>query len=122
MIGAGERGRENAQQRKEASEKHDGAAPAIKEILTETQFLRPKSHIMAVTFEQLGAELPAEPIADIVSNDRAGRRRDHDIFDNHRPGEPSEYRCADQHGFARQGKAGAFKRDDEKNRPVAVGR
>src|SRR3984957_20815077 len=79
-IDASEKRRKSAQHRDEAAEKDDLAAVLEEEILPDFEPLLIKSNIMPKAKNKRKAELATDPIAAIVADDGAGRRRpDHPV-------------------------------------------
>ena len=75
VVDAGQKRREGAQNRDEAAEKHDLAAVPEKQILAELQAPLVEAHVAAKPIDEAKAELPPDPIAAIVADDRPRRGR-----------------------------------------------
>ena len=120
-IDAGEERREGAQHRDEAAEKHDLPAVLEEEILPDLEPPLVQANVVSVAVDERKAEFAADPIAAIVAEDRARRRRrDHPIDVQRSMG--GEDRGGDQNGLAGHRNPGALHRDDQEDREIAVGR
>ena len=75
MVDAGEERREGAQHGDEAAEEHDLAAVPEKQVLPELEPALVEAEIAAVAVDDGEAEFPPDPVAAIVADDGAGRRR-----------------------------------------------
>ena len=89
-IDAGEKRRKSPQHRDEAAEKHDLAAVLEEEILPDLEPPLVQANVVSVSVDERKAELAADPIAAIVAEDRARRRRSR-----------SPHRCSAFHGRRR---------------------
>ena len=77
---------------------------------------------MAVPLQQTRSKLAADPITDVVPDNRAGGGGHNDTFDRQAAGLSGVDGGADQHRLARQWYARALQRHDKKDHPIAVGR
>ena len=97
------------------------AAVFQKQVLPELEPPLVEVDIVAIAVKERKPELPPDPITAIVANDRAGGRRADHAVNSKRP-LAREDRGGDQDGLTGHRDAGAFHRDDEKNRQIAIGR
>jgi hypothetical protein len=78
-IDAGQERGEDPEKGDEAAEEDDLAAMLHEEILTDLDARLGQADVAAIANEHREAGLPPDPIADIVSNDGAGRSRGNDL-------------------------------------------
>ena len=74
----------------------------------------------AMPDQQLQAEFAADPEADIVAEDRAGRRESNDFDDGAFPAMARQHGRGHQNGLAGQGNAGALQRHQHENGPGSI--
>ena len=85
MTPAKERG-EDSEKGDEAAEEDDLAAMLHEEILPDLDAWLGQADVAAIANEHREADLPPDPIADIVTDDGAGRSRGNDLGNIEAPG------------------------------------
>ena len=110
-IDAGEERGEHPEKGDEAAEEHDLAAMLHEEILADLDARLGQADVVPIANEHGKADLPPDPIADIVADDGAGRSRGDDLGNIEAAGLAGINGCGNKYRLAWQRHAHAFQAD-----------
>ena len=122
VIDAGEEGSKDPQHGNETPEEHHLRPVPVEEILAKAQPVLLEPNVASVPFHQPVATRAADPVSDVVPQDRARRRGDDDPEDREPPRRAGIDGGGDQHGLARHRDADALDADEDEDGEVTIGR
>ena len=121
MVRAGEERRPRAKDGDEASPENHLAAVAAEEPDPDLEPLFVQVDLVAVPQQQLRAAVAADRVADVVPDDRCGRRDRNDRPDLELVRRAGIERSPDERGLAGHGHADALEHHEQEHDDVAVG-